>query len=54
MTDLHHLIAQGENSALEFKSAGVSTDALAKEMVAFANAQFEEIGEEFVVILPLV
>lgn len=39
MTDLHHLIAQGENSALEFKSAGVSTDTLAKEMVAFANAQ---------------
>jgi ATP-dependent DNA helicase RecG len=31
------LLAQGENSAVEYKSALVSADSLAKEMVAFAN-----------------
>lgn len=36
---LNTLIAQGENNALEFKSAQAHPDSLAKEMVAFANTQ---------------
>ena len=36
--DLNALIAQGENQSLEFKSAQVHPDSLAKEMVAFANS----------------
>ena len=35
--DLQSLISQGENQALEFKSAQVHPNSLAKEMVAFAN-----------------
>jgi ATP-dependent DNA helicase RecG len=34
---IHQLIAQGENSAIEFKNAAVSPTDLAKEIVAFAN-----------------
>ncbi len=37
MTKLKILLQQGENNAVEFKSAGVSVDGLAKEIVAFAN-----------------
>jgi ATP-dependent DNA helicase RecG len=37
MTKLQILSQQGENNAVEFKSAGVSVDGLAKEIVAFAN-----------------
>ena len=37
MTRLQILLQQGENNAVEFKSAGVSVDGLAKEIVAFAN-----------------
>jgi len=33
------LIAQGENSAVEFKASGVHADSIAREMVAFANSQ---------------
>lgn len=33
------LIAQGENSAVEFKSSGVKPESLAREIVAFANGQ---------------
>ena len=36
-TDLQTLIEQGENQSLEFKSAQVHANSLAKEMVAFAN-----------------
>ena len=32
------LLQQGENNAVEFKSANVSPDGLAKEIVAFANS----------------
>ena len=39
MIDLKELIRQGENSAVEFKSADVRAESLAKEMVAFANSQ---------------
>ena len=35
--DLQSLISQGENQSLEFKSAQVHPNSLAKEMVAFAN-----------------
>lgn len=38
MLDILELIAQGENSAVEFKAAAVRPDSLAKELVAFANA----------------
>lgn len=37
MSKLQILLQQGENNAVEFKSAGVSPDDLAKEIVAFAN-----------------
>ena len=37
MTKLKILLQQGENNAVEFKSAGVSVDGLAKKIVAFAN-----------------
>jgi ATP-dependent DNA helicase RecG len=36
---LTQLIKQGENSAVEFKSADVHRDSIAKELVAFANTQ---------------
>jgi ATP-dependent DNA helicase RecG len=36
---LKTIIAQGENSAVEFKAVGVHADAVAREMVAFANTQ---------------
>jgi ATP-dependent DNA helicase RecG len=36
---LSQLIKQGENSAVEFKSAHVHRDSIAKELVAFANTQ---------------
>ena len=36
---IEKLIAQGENSAVEFKTAGVHADSIAREMVAFANSQ---------------
>ena len=36
---LKQIIQNGENAAVEFKSAAVSTDGLAKEMVAFSNSQ---------------
>ncbi len=36
---LTQLINQGENSAVEFKSAQVHRDSIAKELVAFANTQ---------------
>jgi ATP-dependent DNA helicase RecG len=36
-SDLTEIIQQGENSAVEFKSADVKTDSLAKEIIAFAN-----------------
>ncbi len=38
-TNLDKLIAQGENSGLEFKSVKVSIDKIAKEFVAFSNSQ---------------
>jgi ATP-dependent DNA helicase RecG len=37
--NISELLSQGENNAIEFKSEGVSTDSLAKEIVAFANTQ---------------
>jgi len=37
LTDIEHIIAQGENSAVEFKSGDTKPDAIAKEMIAFAN-----------------
>ncbi|WP_069470148.1 RNA-binding domain-containing protein [Candidatus Marithrix sp. Canyon 246] len=37
--NLDKLIAQGENSGLEFKSVKVSVDKIAKEFVAFSNSQ---------------
>ena len=36
---LEELIAQGENSGLEFKSSQVRSESIAKELVAFANSQ---------------
>jgi ATP-dependent DNA helicase RecG len=36
---LEKLIAQGENRAVEFKSAQVRQESIAKEIVAFANSQ---------------
>jgi ATP-dependent DNA helicase RecG len=36
---LEKLIAQGENRAIEFKSAQVRQESIAKEIVAFANSQ---------------
>lgn len=36
--DVQYLIDQGENSAVEFKSADVCPESFAKELVAFANA----------------
>lgn len=38
-TSLASLITQGENNAVEFKSAQVNPDSLARELVAFANSQ---------------
>lgn len=38
-TSLDALLAQGENHALEFKSAQVHPDSLARELVALANTQ---------------
>lgn len=37
-SSIEELIAQGENSGLEFKSAQVRPEAIAKELVAFANS----------------
>lgn len=37
--NINALIAQGENQSLEFKSAQVHSESLAKEMVAFANSE---------------
>ena len=37
MPHLAALILQGENNAVEFKSAAVTADSIAKEIVAFAN-----------------
>jgi len=37
MSKLQALLQQGENNAVEFKSANVSSDGLAREIVAFAN-----------------
>lgn len=37
--NINALIAQGENQSLEFKSAQVQSESLAKEMVAFANSE---------------
>lgn len=37
--NINDLIQQGENSAVEFKTADVRPESLAKEMVAFANGQ---------------
>jgi len=39
MHPILELIQQGENSAIEFKSADVKPDALATELIAFANMQ---------------
>ena len=36
--DLKHIIAQGENSGIEFKSVDVRAESIAKEIVAFANS----------------
>jgi ATP-dependent DNA helicase RecG len=36
-SDILELIRQGENNAVEFKSASVSVDSISKEIVAFAN-----------------
>ena len=33
------LIAQGENSVVEFKASGVHADSIAREMVAYGNSQ---------------
>lgn len=38
-TSLSTLISQGENNAVEYKSAQVNPDSLARELVAFANTQ---------------
>jgi len=35
--DIKQIIAQGENTSVEFKSASVRTESLAREIVAFAN-----------------
>ena len=35
--DIQHIIAQGENSSVEFKSADVRTESFARECVAFSN-----------------
>ncbi len=35
---IRQLIAQGENTNIEFKSANLRPQALAREIVAFANA----------------
>ena len=37
MPNLANLLSQGENNAVEFKSASVGADGLSKEIVAFAN-----------------
>ncbi|MBK8455068.1 MAG: RNA-binding domain-containing protein [Thiofilum sp.] len=37
-SDLHTLIQQGENEAVEFKTLPVRSETLAREMVAFANS----------------
>ena len=37
MSIIKSLLQQGENNGIEFKSANVSADGLAKEIVAFAN-----------------
>jgi len=37
--DINALIAQGENQSLEFKSAQVHADSLAKELVALSNTE---------------
>jgi ATP-dependent DNA helicase RecG len=37
--NINDIIQQGENSAVEFKTANVRPESLAKEMVAFANGQ---------------
>jgi ATP-dependent DNA helicase RecG len=34
---VRQLLTQGENNSVEFKSAGISADSLAKEIVAFSN-----------------
>jgi ATP-dependent DNA helicase RecG len=39
MSKLKILLEQGENEAVEFKSASVSSESLAKEIIAFANTQ---------------
>ncbi len=39
LAEIKEIIANGENSAVEFKTAAVHRDALAREMVAFANSQ---------------
>lgn len=39
MVDILQRIAQGKNSAVEFKNAAVTPDDLARKMTAFANAQ---------------
>lgn len=38
ISDLQQIIAQGENMNVEFKSADIRPETLAREMVAFANA----------------
>lgn len=37
LNTIQQLISQGENAQIEFKSVAVSPDAIAREMVAFAN-----------------
>jgi ATP-dependent DNA helicase RecG len=39
MSKIKILLEQGENQAVEFKAVGVSSESLAKEIVAFANTQ---------------
>jgi hypothetical protein len=42
-TNLEKLIAQGENSGLEFKSVKVSVDKIAREFVAFDYLKKQQI-----------
>jgi len=39
LTKFHNLLSQGENSSVEFKLQDAHPDAIAKEIVAFANTQ---------------
>ncbi|MFM7154767.1 MAG: helix-turn-helix domain-containing protein, partial [Bacteroidota bacterium] len=37
MIPITDILSQGENSAVEFKSAGTNAEMIAREMISFAN-----------------